>query len=693
MTFGSVPRPLARQHCRFPPRHPGNATRFAADVIAESCRVLSFTSQEVVLKVHPLACVLVAVLLVTAAPAFARSDAGPAGNFPGLTTAPYPGTLTLAVDLTDAPRKIFRVQEAIPVAQPGPLTLYYPKWIPGEHSPSGPLENVVGLVIRGNGQRLAWRRDLRDMYAVHLEVPAGVSTLDVSFQFLSPTGGGEFGQSVSATPRLVDLEWNQVVMYPAGHYARSYTVAASVTLPAGWKYGTALDTASAAGGRVDFKPVPLNHLVDSPLIAGEYFKRVDLDPGAKVPVHLDIVADGAKNLALGDKQLGDFRALVQQAYKTFGTHHYNHYTFLLTLSDNTGHFGLEHHQSSDDRLGADYLTDAQSGLLGADLLPHEYTHSWNGKFRRPADLWAPDFNSVPEQDDLLWVYEGLTQYYGDVLAARSGLWNPRQYREMLASTLANMAARPGRRWRPLQDTADEASILYYVPGGWANWRRQVDFYPEGELLWLDVDTRIRELSHGRRSLDDFARAFFGIHPGSDVTVTYTFDDIVKALDGVAPYDWAAFLRKRLDYVGNELPERDGVARSGWKLAWTDQPDSYQKALEAQRHVVNLMYGAGMTVATKDGKLDDVLWDGPAFKAGLAPGMRILAVDGRQFSAQVLKDAVSDAARSQQPIDLLVKNLEYVSTVRIDYHGGLRYPVLERIKGTPDRLDAIVRALR
>ncbi len=640
------------------------------------------------MKVYSLACGLAAVLLAIATPALAQADAGPTGNFPGLTTAPYPGTLKLAVDLTDAPRKIFRVHETIPVAQPGPMTLYYPKWIPGEHSPSGPLENVVGLEIRGNGQRIAWRRDLRDMYAVHLEVPAGVSALDVRFQFLSPTGGGEFGQSVSATPKLVDLEWNQVVVYPAGHYARSYTVAPSVTLPAGWKYGTALDTASASGGTIAFKPVPLNHLVDSPLIAGEYFKSVDLDPGAAVPVHLDIVADAARNLALGDKQLKDFRALVQQAYKTFGTYHYNHYTFLLTLSDNTGHFGLEHHQSSDDRLGADYLTDAQSRLLGADLLPHEYTHSWNGKFRRPWDLWTPDFNSVPEQDDLLWVYEGLTQYYGDVLAARSGLWDPKQFREMLAGTLANMAARPGRQWRPLQDTADEASILYYVPFGWANWRRQVDFYPEGELLWLDVDTQLRALSHGHRSLDDFARAFFGIHPGSDVTVTYTFDDIVKALNGVEPYDWAAFLRQRLDYVGDGLPEMDGVTRSGWKLAYSDTPDSYQKAIEAQRHQINQIWGAGFIVNDKDGRLLDVRWDGPAFKAGLAPGMQIVAVDGRQFSAEALRDALADAAQNKRPIDLLVKNLEYVSTLKLDWTGGLMYPVLERLPHTPDYLDAI-----
>ena len=616
----------------------------------------------------------------------ANHYAGPVQDYPGLSQVAYPGSLGLHVDLTDAPRKIFRVRETIPV-RPGPLTLYYPKWIPGEHSPSGPLANVVGVEITGNGRRIAWRRGLLDMYALHLDVPAGVDTLDLGFQFLSPTGGGEFGQSVSATPRLVDLEWNQVVFYPAGWYSRAITVRPSVQLPPGWQFGTALTRTRDGAGRVDFAPVTLNTLVDSPLIAGQHFRSFDLDHGAKVPVRLDIVADGEKYLALGHRQLGHFRNLVQQAYRLFGTHHYAHYTFLLTLSDNTGHFGLEHHQSSDDRLGADYLIDPDTRLLGAALLPHEYVHSWNGKFRRPGDLWTPDFN-VPERDDLLWVYEGLTNYYGMVLAARSGLWTPQQFREAMAATTASMTFRPGRQWRPLQDTADEASILYYVPGSWASWRRQVDFYAEGTLLWLDVDTQIRALTHGRKSLDDFARRFFGIHPGSPVTVTYTFGDVVKALNQVAPYDWTGFLRTRLDYVGNALPEADGLARAGWKLDFTDTPDSYQKAMAAQSHTLNQMYGAGLLVSDKDGRVIDVLWDGPAFKAGLAPNMQILAVDGRTWSRDVLADALRAAAQSKQPIVLLVKNLDYVSTLKLDWTGGLRYPVLQRMAGTPDRLDAI-----
>ena len=643
---------------------------------------------------------LLGLLLAIGLPLYvhAQSPATPAAQYAGplqtnstLSPNAYPGTLQLQVDLRDAARKIFAVRETIPV-RPGPLTLYYPQWIPGEHSPSGPLANVVGVEIYGNGQRIAWRRDLTDLYALHLTVPAGVDTLELRFEFLSPSGGGAFGQSVSATPRLVDLEWNQVLFYPAGHYSRAITIAPEVILPPGWQHGSALQTLSAQDGHVRFAPVPLNTLVDAPLIAGAHFKRFDLDPGARVPVHLDIVADGAKYLALSDAQLGHFRNLVQQAYRLFGTQHYAHYTFLLTLSDNTGHFGLEHHQSSDDRLGADYFINPDTRLLGAALLPHEYVHSWNGKFRRPADLWTPNFN-VPMRDDLLWVYEGLTNYYGMVLAARSGLWTPEQFRQALAATAASMSARPGRQWRSLQDTADAASILYYVPGSWATWRRQVDFYPEGTLLWLDVDTQIRALSQGRKSLDDFARAFFGIHPGSVLTVTYGFDDVVAALNAVQPYDWARFLRSRLDAVGDALPEADALTHAGWKLAYADTPDAYQQALAAQSHSLNQMYGAGLSVADKDGRVLDVLWNGPAFKAGLAPNMQILAVDGRQFSADALKDALRAASGSEQPISLLVKNLDYVSTLTLHWNGGLRYPRLQRIAAAPDRLDAITAARR
>ncbi|HET7650487.1 MAG TPA: M61 family peptidase [Gammaproteobacteria bacterium] len=611
-------------------------------------------------------------------------------NAPATDPGAYPGMLTLNVDLSDAPRKLFHVQETIPV-KPGPLTLYYPEWIPGEHSPSGPIVNVAGLVFTANGKALDWRRDLGDMYTFHLTIPQGVSKLDVAFDFLSPTGGGAFGGSVSATPKIVDLEWNQVALYPAGYWSRDITIQPAVKLPQGWQFGTALLTDTAHGEVTRFKPVTFNNLVDSPLIAGQYFRQVDLAPGEKVPVYMDMVADGEGDLAITPKQIDHYRDLVQQAYRLFDSHHYSQYHFLYTLSDNTGHFGLEHHQSSDDRIFANAFTDPDSNLVSAGLLPHEYVHSWNGKFRRPADLWTPNFN-VPMKDDLLWVYEGLTQYFGPVLTARSGLWTPEQFRDALAETAASMDHRPGRTWRPLQDTADEAQILYYAPWSWSNWRRSTDFYPEGTLIWLDVDTKLRELSHDRRSMNDFAAAFYGMDNGSYVTRTYTFDDIVNTLNRIEPYDWRTFLRSRLDARQYHAP-LDGITRGGYRLVYTDTPSAYSKALEKVRKEVNLMYSIGFSVSARDDVIGDVLWDGPSFKAGIGAGMKLVAVNGREFSPEVLKHAITAAKDDSAPIQLLIKNLQYYKTYNVDYHGGLRYPHLERVKSAPDYLDQIIAPLK
>ncbi|KRF02245.1 peptidase M61 [Frateuria sp. Soil773] len=605
---------------------------------------------------------------------------------PAPVDRPYPGTLAVQVDLTDAPTRIFRVRETIPVA-PGPLALYYPKWIPGEHAPSGPIDNVAGLIITANGKRVAWRRDLRDMYTLHLDVPEGASQLDLQFQFLSPGEGGMFGASASSTPDLVDVEFNQVAFYPAGHYTRQIRIQPSVTLPAGWKFASALEVAGQNGNTTQFKPLGFNDFVDSPLIAGRHFNRVDLAPGAKVPVHLNVIADEAGQVKLDDKQLKQHRELVAQTEKLFGTHHYDHYDFLLTLSDHTGHFGLEHHQSSDDRLPADMLTDDKSYTLMASLMPHEYVHSWCGKFRRPAKLWAPDFNTT-EEDDLLWVYEGLTDYWAGVLTARSGLWTAEQYRDSMASIAAQMSARTGRAWRPLQDTADAAPLTYFGGSGWGNYRRGTDFYPEGQLLWLDVDTQIRELSGGKRSLDDFAHAFFGMDPGSYVTKTYTFDDVVATLNQVQPYDWKTFLRSRLDYTGDQLPEH-GIERGGWQLVYTDKPSDLAKSGEGLFHNVNLAYSLGLS-ASKSGEIHDVQWGGPAFKAGLVPGLTIVAVNGKDYSPDTLKDAVAAAKGGKAPIELLVKNVDVYSTAKIDYHEGLKYPHLVRSKGK-DLLGAITTA--
>jgi predicted metalloprotease with PDZ domain len=615
--------------------------------------------------------------------AMAQSETG---DTPAPVDQPYAGMLTVNVDLSDAGKRIFRSHETIPVKS-GALTLFYPKWIPGEHAPSGPVENVSGLIIRANGKQLPWRRDLRDMFTLHLDVPEGVSQLDLEFEFLSP-GDGEgsnFGASASATPDLVDMEFNQVAFYPAGYYTRQIQIQPTVELPEGWKFGSALQVDSQSGNTTHFKPVSFNNFVDSPLIAGANFNRVDLTPSGGTSVHLNVVGDSAKAVKLTDKQLQQQRDVVKQTNLLFGAHHYDHYDFLLTLSDHTGHFGLEHHQSSDDRLPADFFTDDDMHLWAASLMPHEFVHSWNGKFRRPADLWTPNFN-VPMQDDLLWVYEGLTDYWCGVLTARAGLWTPDQYRDSIANIAADMTYRTGRAWRSLQDTADAAPLTYYGSDSWLNWVRDTDFYPEGQLLWLDVDTKIRELSGGKHSLDDFAHAFYGMDNGSYVTKTYTFDDVVNTLNQVQPFDWKTFLRERLDYTGGELPEH-GIERGGWKLVFTDTQGQAEKAYEGIRHVANLSYSIGLIV-NQNGRIADVQWNGPAFQAGLVPGLSIVAVNGRDFSLDSLKDAIDAAKTSQAPIELLVKNVDVYSTVKIHYHGGSRYPHLVRGDGK-DVIGAIV----
>ena len=602
-------------------------------------------------------------------------------------------SISLDVDLRESARQLFHGHEVIPV-KPGPLTLYYPKWIPGEHSPSGPLENLAGLKIMAGGKQLAWRRDLKEMWAIHLDVPHGVSSLDLSFDFLSPDEGGEFGQSVSATPDIVDLEWNQMLLYPAGSPAKDISFQPSVRLPDDWRFATALETVSSVGGTTHFKPVTLENLVDSPLIAGAHFKRVDISPD-QVPVHLNLVADTEEDLNISPTQVQGMKNLVKQAYALFGSHHYGHYDFLLTLSDNTGHFGLEHHQSSDDRSFADLYIMPETSLVGSHLLPHEYVHSWNGKFRRPAGLATPDYDSVPMEGDLLWVYEGLTEYFGNVLTARSGTITADQYHQLLALDAATMDHRPGRSWRPLQDTTDEAQILYYAPRQWQTWRRVQDFYTEGELIWLDVDTKLRELSGGKKSMDDFAHAFYGIDDGSYVVHPYTFDDLVATLNQVQAFDWAAFLHERLNSTQEGAP-LDGITRGGYQLGYTDTPSEYFKATEKTRKTQNQLFSIGLSISMGEhsrGEIQDVLWNSPAFKAGMGPGMKLVAVNGRAFDADkdVLKDAIAAAKTGNAPIKLLVREQDTFMSFDVDYHGGLKYPVLTPIAGKTDYLDQIIAA--
>ncbi|ODT91566.1 MAG: peptidase M61 [Rhodanobacter sp. SCN 67-45] len=622
-----------------------------------------------------------------AASALALASFSAIADVPAAQNVPYQGSLKISVDASDVARRIFRVHEVIP-AQPGPLTLLYPQWLPGNHSPTGPIDKLAGLVVTANGKTLPWTRDSLDVSAFHVVVPEGATQVEAQFQFLSPQDRRQ--GRVVMTPEMLNLQWNAVSLYPAGYYTRQIPAQASVKLPAGWQAGTALEVASREGDTIHFKPIDYENLVDSPIFAGKHFKRLDLDPGAKAQVHLDLVADAAKYLEVTPDQLKAFRNLVQQMYKLYGAHHYDHYDFLVSLSDKMSGIGLEHHRSSEDGTSADFFTEWKKNVAARDLFSHEFNHSWNGKYRRGADLYTPTFN-VPMGDSLLWVYEGQTQFWGQVMAARSGLWNAEHTRDTLAYVAATYdRGRPGlASWRNVQDTTNDPVIAKRAPLPYRNYQSSEDYYSAGEMIWLDVDGKLRELSHGKRSIDDFARAFFGMDNGQWNVNTYTFDDVVRTLNGVAPFDWAGYLRTRLDGHG---PLTGGIESHGWKLVYTDQPSDAVKAAEKRRHQADFTYSLGLSIGN-DGSIADVLWDGPAFKAGVAPGMSVIAVNGHDYDADDLKDAINAAAKDNNAtIELLVKNFDEYQTVRIAYHDGLKYPHLVRDTSKPDTLAELLKPL-
>jgi len=606
----------------------------------------------------------------------------------------YPGVLTLAVDATDTDRRIVRVHEVLPVSPTGgDVVLLYPEWLPGDHAPEGPIDRFAGLQISGGGARLTWTRDVANAFAFHVAAPKGVDKLEIDFQYLSPVSEKVGPTEITST--IATLEWIELVLYPAGYYVRDIPVDATLTVPAGWTIATALERETGSGTppqgqAVRFKRTPLETLADSPVYAGKYSARFDLDPHGVTPVHLNVFADRPAELEVTPEQLAAHRELVQQAAKLYGSHHYDHYDFLFSISDLTFQQGLEHHQSSEDGVGAGYF--AKSGEAQADrtLFAHEYTHSWNGKFRRPADLWTPNYN-VRMRDSLLWVYEGQTEYWGEVLSARSGLRTLAEERDALALTAAIYDHMPGRAWRALQDTTNDEIINPRRPMSWIAYQRFEDYYDEGLLIWLDADTLIRERSNGARSLDDFARAFFGIDNGSFTPVTYTFDDLVKGLNAIQPYDWAGFLHSRVDAVGKGAP-LDGLTRGGYRLVYDDKENIEQKSVEGRDKAKDFAFSLGIAVG-KEGVLTAVLWDSPAFKAGLTPGMALMAVNGIPYSDDDMVEAVRASKTSTTPMELIVKTADRFKVVKIDYHDGLRYPHLERIDGTPDRLGAILAARR
>jgi predicted metalloprotease with PDZ domain len=603
---------------------------------------------------------------------------------PTVVDKPYIGTISLQVDLTDTLRAIMSVHETVPVT-PGPLILLYPQWIPGDHSPTGPLSKIGGLTITADGQRIDWMRDRVDVYAFHVNVPKGVKSLAVDFQFLSPVRSRD--GRITFSSEIADMAWDMVTLYPAGHFVRRIQVSPSVKLPEGWHFASALAVASQTGNLIQFQETNLETLVDSPVYAGIHFQRIDLSPNPANPVYLDLFGDTPAAIGITPEQIELHKNLTREAEKLYGSHHYGHYDFLFLLSDKVGGVGLEHHQSSEDGTRANYFTDWAAGVEDRDLLAHEFTHSWNGKFRRPADLWTPNFN-VPMQDDLLWVYEGMTEYWGFVLTARSGLSPAAHIRDRMAMIAANYDISPGRTWRPMIDTTNQPTVSQRAPVSWVSWQRPEDYYDEGLLIWLDADTKIREMSNRTKSLDDFAKLFFGADNGSFVPHTYTFEDVVAALNQVQPYDWATFLHTRVDQLAPT--PKDGFTRGGYRLTYTDTPPDWLKHVEESNVPpgADFSWSLGFSVGGED-TLANVWWDSLAFKAGITPGMKLVAVNDEAYNANRLRDAIVQAEKTTSPLKLLLRREDHFQTVSLDYHGGLRYPRLERIEGAVDLLDAIL----
>lgn len=601
----------------------------------------------------------------------------------------YPGgVIMLEIDATDTARGIFRGRERIPLANDEPITLLYPQWLPGQHAPRGPLNLFAGLEVRANGERVAWRRDPVNVYAFHVDPPAGARELEVTFQFLSPTQTSQ--GRVVMTPTMLNLQWNAMLLYPAGHYATQIRFQPSVTLPENWTFATALDGARTEGQTTRFGETDLETLVDSPMFAGRHSRVVELDRTGRSRVSLNIFAERPDQLVITDEQIRLHRNLVTQADRLFGARHFDHYDLLFALGERLGGIGLEHHRSSENKVTGGYFTDWANSVDDHDLLPHEYSHSWIGKYRRPADLYTPGYD-VPMRGELLWAYEGSDQYWGQVLTARSGMFTRQQGLDYFANVAATYQYRVGRDWRSVTDTGNDPIIAARRPTPWVSWSRSEDYYSEGLLVWLDADTLIRERTGGRRSLDDFARRFYGVpsQNGSHVVNTFTFDDVVANLNAIMPYDWATFLRERFEAADTE-PPLAGITRGGYRLVYREERSAYQRAAETYSKTASFAYSIGLNFG--DGNtVTAVQWDSPAFNAGITTGAQIIAVNGDTYSADVMRRAITAAKDASTSIEMIVKNGDLYSTVTLDYHDGLRYPQLERIRGTPDRLGAILAA--
>jgi predicted metalloprotease with PDZ domain len=598
--------------------------------------------------------------------------------------------IQITADLSEAPRKLYHADIDIPV-KPGPLSLTTPKWIPGNHRPTGPVDQITGVVFTANGKVLPWRRDDEDLYQFHVTVPAGVTTLHAHLDCIA---------TARLTQKLAVLEWEKLLLYPANTPVREIPIQPSVKVPEGWGIGTALtptdgyDPQHPKGGTTHYAATTVEQLEDSPVITGEYFHEFALAPEVTPKHYIDVVADSAEDSQLRPALLSELNNLVRETGAAYNSRHYNVYHFLLTLSDVAGGEGLEHGQSSDNGVGEKGFSDAAHQLAESDLLSHEFTHSWNGKYRRPFNLYQDDFAKM-QQGGLLWVYEGMTQYLGNVLAARSGLKSQEQYRDMLAASAANLDSKPGREWRSTEDTAIAASILRGGNPAWSNWKRSQDYYQEGELFWLDADTTIRKLTDNKKSLTNFLHIFLakGGNTGP-LIVTYNRDELIADLNQIAKYDWATFMHDHIDAI-NPHADLAGIEQGGYKLVYTDKPTKSARTIAStggrRGGGIDAWYSIGIRL-NKEGEISDVRWNGPADKARLAPGQKIIAVNGNIFSGDALRTAIKEAKGKTEPIHLILQGDTFVTTADLNYHDGERFPSLVRVDGTPDYLDDITKPL-
>jgi predicted metalloprotease with PDZ domain len=612
--------------------------------------------------------------------------------------------IKITVDLSEAPRHLYHAEIDLPVTPGKPAAFLTPQWIPGDHAPNGEANAISGVVFTAGDKTLAWRRDDVNLYEFHLDIPAGVTSIHVHLDAIVTS---------RASKQLACLEWDRLMLYPAHIPVKEIAIEPSITVPAGWGIGTALTptgagapppttgldesahTPPAGAVTTHYAVTNVEQLEDSPVIAGKYFHEFPLAPDVKPAHFIDVVSDEPEDSNLRPELLAEIANLVREAGAAYASHHYYSYHFLLTLSNVAGGEGLEHGQSSDNGVGEKGFAEPAQTLGNSDLLSHEFTHSWNGKYRRPSTLYQPDF-ATPQQGMLLWVYEGMTQYMGNVLAARSGLKNQAQYRDMLALSAASLDNEPGRIWRSTEDTAIASSIDRAPIAPWGNWSRGQSYYQEGELVWLDADTLIREKTGDRKSLTDFLHIFLG--KGGDtgpLIVPYDRKQLIADLNEVLPYDWAAFFH---DHIDVPTPHTDlaGIERGGYKLVYTDKPSPSERMLAAARGprgggAVNVWYSLGFRV-TGDGTLAQIKYDSLADRAQLTSGQKIVGVNGEVYSGDALLKAIDDAKGAAKPIQLLIQDETKLTMVNLDYHDGQRYPSLQRVEGATDYLDEITKPL-